>query len=324
MAAAPGRPCILPTGSSIRSSVRVDTFCYSSCANYVFLAGRNKLLAADASIMWHGGVMQPVERGDLEHLLDDMLGALEPEEARDAVLAERSRERLLEQMEASRLELIARETQFFQRIGVDQRITALGHLFECELLARDHDYDGWDLSLEDMDKLGVHGIEVIGDAAWEPSPAREDLQVFRIRLEQLPGFVPVTLALQHIQPGAHPYEPLLDGYCYLRFERARPIARFPRIRMIELPTSRIDLLTEIARTTHQAHGNQRQAQVGSGSHRVAGQNPEAPGIGRNLVAKRDLHREIRHARLVGELIDHRRTLSVQAPSTCGQTLRLHP
>jgi hypothetical protein len=169
--------------------VRVDTYCYSSCANYVFLAGENKMLASHASLMWHGGVMQPMERPKLEHVLDDMLGALDPE-AREEVLAERSRERLLEQLEASRLELIAREAQFFQRIGVDPRLTILGQLFEHELLAHDHDYDGWDLSVSDLEKLGVHGIQIVGDGAWEPWPARENLQVFRIRLEALPDFAP--------------------------------------------------------------------------------------------------------------------------------------
>jgi hypothetical protein len=169
--------------------VRVDTYCYSSCANYIFLAGRNKLLAPHASLMWHGGVMQPIDRPELEHLLDDMLGALEPD-AREAVLAERPRALLLEQLEASRLELIARETRFFDRIGVDERITLLGHLFERELLSHDHDYSGWDLSLEDLEKLGVRGIEVIGGETWMPWPPREDLLVFRISLERLPGFEP--------------------------------------------------------------------------------------------------------------------------------------
>ena len=169
--------------------VRVDTFCYSSCANYVFLAGRNKLLASRASLMWHGGVTQPIDRAGLEHLLDDMLGVLEPD-AREAVLAERSRERLLEQLEMSRLELIAREKQFFERIRVDQRITVLGQLFERELLANDHDYAGWDLSLSDLGRLGVHGIRVIDNAPWQPLPARENLFVYRIQLDRLPGFSP--------------------------------------------------------------------------------------------------------------------------------------
>lgn len=169
--------------------VRVDTYCYSSCANYVFLAGENKMLASHASLMWHGGVMQPIERPKLEHVLDDMLDALEPE-AREEMLAERSRERLLEQLESSRLELIAREAQFFQRVGVDPRLTILGQLFEHELLANDHDYDGWDLSLSDLERVGVHGIQIVGDSTWEPWPAREDLLVFRIRLEALPNFAP--------------------------------------------------------------------------------------------------------------------------------------
>ena len=169
--------------------VRVDTFCYSSCANYVFLAGRNKVLASHASLMWHGGVTQPIDRATLEHLLDDMLGTLELD-AREAVLAERSRERLLEQLEMSRLELIARENKFFERLGVDQRITVLGHLFERELLANDHDYAGWDLSLSDLEKLGVRGIRIIGDTAWQPWPARDNLFVYRIQLDRLPDFSP--------------------------------------------------------------------------------------------------------------------------------------
>ena len=169
--------------------VRVDTYCYSSCANYIFLAGRDKALASHASLMWHGGVTQPLGRPEMEHLLDDMLSALE-DEAREAILAERPRERLLEQMESSRLELIARETRFFERIGVDQRITVLGRLFEHELLARDHDYSGWDLSLEDLQKLGVRGVSVLGDAPWTPWPSQENLLVYRIRLERLPGFTP--------------------------------------------------------------------------------------------------------------------------------------
>jgi hypothetical protein len=169
--------------------VRVNTHCYSSCANYVFLAGRDKLLAPHASLMWHGGATQPIDRPELEHLLDDLLSALEPD-AREEVLAARSRERLLEQLEMSRLELVARETRFFERIGVDQRITVLGHLFERELLANDHDYSGWDVSLSDLHELGVNGIKVIDDAEWQPRPSRDNLIVYRIQLDRLPGFSP--------------------------------------------------------------------------------------------------------------------------------------
>lgn len=176
--------------------VQIDTYCYSSCANYVFLAGRNKRLTPHASLMWHGGVTQPIDRPELEHLLDDMLGTLE-RDARDAVLAEHPRERLIQELEASRLELIKRETAFFARTGVDARITVLGHLFEQELLANDHDYAGWDLSLTDLGKLGVHGIQVIGDETWTPWPARDNLFVYRIQLDRLPGFEPRPTNADH-------------------------------------------------------------------------------------------------------------------------------
>jgi hypothetical protein len=169
--------------------VRVDSHCYSSCANYIFLAGHAKLLASHASLMWHGGTMQPIDRAELEHLLDDMLGQLEPE-AREAVLAERPREKLILQLDESRLELLARETRFFARIGVDERITVLGHLFEHELLANDHDYSGWDLSLDDLAKLGVRGIKVVDATEWQPWPSRDGLLVYRISLDRLPGFDP--------------------------------------------------------------------------------------------------------------------------------------
>ena len=66
----------------------------------------------------------------------------------------------------------------------------LGHLFERELLSNDHDYSGWDLSLSDLERLGVHGIKVTGDEAWQPLPARENLLVYRIQLDRLPGFSP--------------------------------------------------------------------------------------------------------------------------------------
>src|SRR5512138_512452 len=38
--------------------VQIDTYCFSSCANYVFTAGRTPLLAPHASLMWHGSVTQ--------------------------------------------------------------------------------------------------------------------------------------------------------------------------------------------------------------------------------------------------------------------------
>ena len=39
--------------------VSVPEYCVSSCANYVFLAGKTKMLGKHAYLIWHGGAHQP-------------------------------------------------------------------------------------------------------------------------------------------------------------------------------------------------------------------------------------------------------------------------
>jgi hypothetical protein len=170
--------------------VEIDTFCFSSCANYVFPAGRNKLLAPRALLIWHGGVTQPISREELEQVLDFSLQSMTAEE-RATLLARHSRDELVRQLDQSRLELIAKETRFFAAIGVDQRITTLGHLYQAQLL-KDEDcyYPGWDYSLADLARLGIRGVRIRGDDRWDPPFSWKGQPVFRIRLDALPDFQP--------------------------------------------------------------------------------------------------------------------------------------
>jgi hypothetical protein len=168
--------------------VQVDTYCFSSCANYVFLAGRNKILSARASLMWHGGVAQPITPEQLGQVLDLTLEDMPLQEKRE-LLDRYSREDLIAQLEQARQDLIARETEFFRVLGVDQRVTSLGHLYERTLLAGKGDYMGWDLSLEDLARLGVRGLRVDG-GEWRPVFPIRGRQIYRIRLDDLPGFKP--------------------------------------------------------------------------------------------------------------------------------------
>ena len=71
--------------------VQVDWSCFSSCANYVFLAGQAKILAPRASLMWHGGVTQPISQEQLEQLLDYTLGDLNEQERLRVVPAQLAR-----------------------------------------------------------------------------------------------------------------------------------------------------------------------------------------------------------------------------------------
>jgi hypothetical protein len=169
--------------------VQVDTYCFSSCANYVFPSGRTRVLAPHASLMWHGGVTQPITPQELAQVLEEALDGL-PEEERRQLLAQHSSDELLQQLQRSRLAIVARETAFFRRLGVDQRITTLGHLYERELLQGQGYYMGWDFSLDDMRRLGIRDISVEGGTTWEPVFPVTGQQIYRIHLDALPDFQP--------------------------------------------------------------------------------------------------------------------------------------
>jgi hypothetical protein len=169
--------------------VQIDTYCFSSCANYVFPSGRTRLLAAHASLMWHGGVTQPITSEELAQVLDETLAGF-PEEERRRLLAEHSRDELQQQLRQSLLAIVARETCFFLRLGVDQRITTLGHLYERELLKGEGHYMGWDFSLEDMARLGIRDIGVKGGETWQPVFPVPGRKIYRIHLDELPDFQP--------------------------------------------------------------------------------------------------------------------------------------
>jgi hypothetical protein len=169
--------------------VQIDTYCFSSCANYVFPSGSSRLLAPHASLMWHGGVTQPITPQELAGVLDETLAGLSREE-RQQLLREHPRKELMQQLRQSLIELVASETRFFREIGVDQRITTLGHRYERELLAGQGRYMGWDFSIEDLQRLGIRAIEVKDGAAWEPVFPVRGQQIYRIRLDRLPDFHP--------------------------------------------------------------------------------------------------------------------------------------
>jgi hypothetical protein len=169
--------------------VQIDTYCFSSCANYVFPSGRTRLLAPHASLMWHGGVTQPITPAELSQVLDEILEGL-PQEDRRKLLQEHSRDGLLQQLQQSLIAIVARETHFFRKLGIDQRITTLGHLYERELLKGEGYYMGWDFSLEDLARLGIRDVEVKGGEPWEPVFPMQGQMIYRIHLDELPDFQP--------------------------------------------------------------------------------------------------------------------------------------
>ena len=78
---------------------------------------------------------------------------------------------------------LEKETRFFETIGVDQRITVLGQYpeFRCG----SEETDGWYYSVEDLERLGVMDVEVLGDG-WNPVPPKDDAEFCRVDLAAMP------------------------------------------------------------------------------------------------------------------------------------------
>lgn len=125
---------------------------FSSAANYVFPAGRNKFLYKDSFIGWHGGATQKptsfFEKIFMYFILRNYM--------------DKARER---------------EDKFFEKIGVDQKITTFGQEGPYEYYG--DSYKGWTYSLDMLKKLGVHNIILI-DGAWTPITEFEDSKLFII------------------------------------------------------------------------------------------------------------------------------------------------
>jgi hypothetical protein len=95
--------------------IEVPEYCLSSCANYVFPAGRNKSIGAGAIVAWHGNYNHLKQTG-LWH--DDIAGRME-RYGEDAVTA-----KAFVHEEVDRL--VRLERDFFARIGVDEYLCWIG------------------------------------------------------------------------------------------------------------------------------------------------------------------------------------------------------
>jgi hypothetical protein len=67
--------------------VEVDKVCFSSCANYIFPAGRGRVIRADSFVGWHGNerAFEVSARRSGKTLEDFMLSMLEPSLAKSTL-----------------------------------------------------------------------------------------------------------------------------------------------------------------------------------------------------------------------------------------------
>ena len=135
--------------------VRVFGECASSCANYIFPAGRSKYLLPNSRLLWHGGMLQPDWRARIQRRYpDDAQARLQAIEEND----------WMQQYEAA----------FFRQIGVDPLLTVCGQ--HPAWRQQFPDTHGFDYSLEDLARFGVSNIHMVG-RSWRA--AIGDSTIFR-------------------------------------------------------------------------------------------------------------------------------------------------
>lgn len=153
--------------------VHVPEYCISSCANYVFTAGRRKVLGPAALLIWHGGATQ------------QNLASGSPCRYLDAPGVPCDEQKLREVLEATLARVQRLEADFFERIGVTQLITVLGQWpqYDCSatLGADAYDYIGWYYSIPDLAKLGVDDVSVVG-GDWKPASPAPHVKFCRVVL----------------------------------------------------------------------------------------------------------------------------------------------
>ncbi|RDX38440.1 hypothetical protein DZA50_00200 [Kangiella sp. HD9-110m-PIT-SAG07] len=137
--------------------VIVGKGCASSCANYVFPAGKKKYLQKDSALIWHGNSYQK----DVNELV--------------------------EQGEIFAVSFRSAENRFYKRINVHPLLGEYGHkelkvTFWNFLYHYFNETLGYDYSIDDMKKFGLTNIQLMDDT-WEWRKHRPYLEVLRVEVD---------------------------------------------------------------------------------------------------------------------------------------------
>lgn len=134
-------------------NVQVQDYCFSSCANYIFPAGKTKYISKFSQLGWHGGATQQFN--------DDIV----PKEKDD-------RERFIQTLTG----LIEIETAFFKKINVNQKSTVYGQIAFNHLdMLKAHSINckGWSYTIDGLSAFGINNI-VLTDGEWTPGTSYEN------------------------------------------------------------------------------------------------------------------------------------------------------
>jgi hypothetical protein len=127
--------------------VIVEKACLSSCANYVFPAGRKKIILPGAVVAWHGSILQRNFQTESQ-LREQIKNSYKRMKKR---VSEAEIERDVKQMMSDMAVIKEKQKAFYQKIGVNEYVTRIGNE---EYGARGFYF----LSVEDMEKFGIMNV----------------------------------------------------------------------------------------------------------------------------------------------------------------------
>lgn len=159
--------------------VEVDTICFSSCADYIFPAGRARRIRDGAIVGWHGNERSLEVQADraglsLKAYFLQRFGseiAKAPPEMRVGL----SIDAFVDQRLAEMQRRSADERAFFTDLGLDDRFTVCG---VGDVLERRPDYrhqQGWGFALAEMARLGLPDTIYLGAGAYHQTPRFLDM-----------------------------------------------------------------------------------------------------------------------------------------------------
>jgi hypothetical protein len=152
-------------------NIRVQERCLSSCANYIFTAGKNKFLEKNAIVAWHGSVVQESLANLTEDEINKALISID-----DPIEKEKARKQIIGQYNDYLDRMKNKQESFFKTIGTDQSVTVIGQNPKYNVK------DFWILSIEDMAKFGI--LNVKGQNYYPEKIALKYSQVTYIKLKE--------------------------------------------------------------------------------------------------------------------------------------------
>lgn len=172
--------------------VEVDRRCSSSCANYLFTAGRRKYVQSTSHVQFHGGALQPDFVADARRLLaqgtawTSGLGIPDPESPRLLF-------GLADDFPFNSAAAIVAEKAFFDEIGVSELTPVYGQYGEYAAWFNDGIHDNFSYLPEDYARLGVTDVIVMdpdaaskfGDALFRATTSVEAINALHEEMSAL-------------------------------------------------------------------------------------------------------------------------------------------